>query len=926
MKTRSLSIARFVLVSLLLGTSRLRGGEIDQVQQRFDRPPLDARIMVRWWWFGPAVTKAGILREVERMKEGGIGGFEVQPTYPLALDDEQAGIRNVKFMSPEFLDLLAFTAQKAHELGLRMDLTLGSGWPYGGPQFSAAEAAGRLRASIVRIESGQRTVAAPALRQGQKLIAAFIGPMPSVAPGGNPFQEVPIRDQRAQLPVDLGGATRLTIFIAGQTGMKVKRPAYGAEGFVIDHYSPTVVDKFIRQIAEPEVRACGAYPPYAVFCDSLEVVGEDWTVDFLDEFQKRRGYDLRPYLPALFNNIGPKTAEIRHDWGRTLTELFNDYFVRDLEKWAKSKGTRFRIQAYGTPPAALYSYAAADLPEGEGTNWNAFRETRWAASASHLLGRPITSSETWTWLHSPVFRASPLDMKVEADRHVLQGVNQFIGHGWPYTPPGVAYPGWRFYASAVFDDKNPWWIVMPDVAKYLQRVSSLMREGRPANDVALYLADSDAWASFSPGRVAMNSAVSACLGREIIPQILASGHNFDFFDDGLLALRGKVEGGALAFGDLKFKVVVLAGVERIPPATLHTLEAFARGGGILIATRSIPSRAPGFLATPEEQKTVHDISERLFKLPGGLGIFLASESGFGEALAKRLPPDVALRPAAPEVGVVHRKTGDADIYFLANTGNRGKNVKATFRAAGVQAEQWDPMTGRVAAETAESAADGTSLKIDLPPYGSQILVLAKRSLPSPRKSMPTGELPPAIDFSNGWNVSFGTTARPVTMDKLRWWTENEDTRYFSGVATYTKNVMVPPSMLEDGLIARIQFGPTKPVDEDARRTRLQAWLDAPVREAAVVYVNGKRAGSAWCPPYSVEVSGLLHPGDNDVRIEVANLAVNYMADFKRHPLPDYEALIARFGNRFQPQDMDQIRSVPAGLIGPIRLIATRAGE
>ena len=608
-----------------------------------------------------------------------------------------------------------------------MDLTLGSGWPYGGPQFSASEAAGRIKTQTVSIQKGQKSVRVPAARGGQKVIAAFIGPLKNVPAGGNPYKEVPISEGAAQLPADLGGATQITFYLAGQTGMQVKRPAYGAEGNVLDHYSPAVVAKFIKQIAEPEVRACGANPPYAVFCDSLEVGGEDWTPNFLDEFQKRRGYDLRPYLPALFNNVGPKTVEIRHDWGKTITEIFNDYFVRDLEKWAKANGTRFRIQAYGTPPANLTSYASADLPKGEGHVWNAFQETRWASSASHLLGRPVSSSETFTWLHSPVFRASPLDMKAEADQHVLQGVNQIIGHGWPYTPPGVAYPGWRFYASAVFDDKNPWWIVMPDVQKYLQRVCTAMREGQPANDVALYLADDDAWASFVPGKVAMNAAVSSRLGREIVPHILASGYNLDFFDDGLLDLRGKVEGGTLAFGDLKYKVVVLAGVERIPPSTMRKLEEFAQGGGIVIATRRIPSVAPGFMATAEDQKAVQEIAQRLFKAPGAPGLFLESESGFGTALARRLPPDVKLEPAAPEVGFVHRKTAAADIYFLANTGNTPKHVKATFRVKEVPVERWDPLTGRAATETAELTADGTSIALELEPYGSQIFALTNRT-------------------------------------------------------------------------------------------------------------------------------------------------------------------------------------------------------
>jgi len=116
----------------------------------------------------------------------------------------------------------------------------------------------------------------------------------------------------------------------------------------------------------------------------------------------------------------------------------------------------------------LATNAHVDLPEGEGVQWKSLSSTRWASSASHIYDRPITSSETWTWLHSPSFRATPLDMKAEADLHVLQGVNQLIGHGWPYTAEGVEYPGWRFYAAAVFNDRNPWWTVMPDVAAYLQ--------------------------------------------------------------------------------------------------------------------------------------------------------------------------------------------------------------------------------------------------------------------------------------------------------------------------------------------------------------------------------------------------------------------------------------------------------------------------
>src|SRR5438132_14192949 len=123
--------------------SSTQSSGIDQLQRAFAAPPDDARIMMRWWWFGPAVTKPELEREMRLMKEGGIGGFEIQPVYPLALEG------NFRYLSPEFLDDLKFTGQKARELGLRMDLTLGSGWPFGGPHIRVELAAPRLRVQDV---------------------------------------------------------------------------------------------------------------------------------------------------------------------------------------------------------------------------------------------------------------------------------------------------------------------------------------------------------------------------------------------------------------------------------------------------------------------------------------------------------------------------------------------------------------------------------------------------------------------------------------------------------------------------------------------------------------------------------------------------------------------------------------------------------
>src|SRR5574337_342221 len=141
--------------------------------ESFVKPPDDSRIMMRWWWFGPAVSNEELEREMLAMKEAGIGGFEIQPVYPLELDDPARGIRNLPYLSDAFLDALRFVNQKAHETGMRLDLTLSSGWPYGGSNVPITQAAGMLRVASVPVRDGDDSVAAPRLEAGESLISAW---------------------------------------------------------------------------------------------------------------------------------------------------------------------------------------------------------------------------------------------------------------------------------------------------------------------------------------------------------------------------------------------------------------------------------------------------------------------------------------------------------------------------------------------------------------------------------------------------------------------------------------------------------------------------------------------------------------------------------------------------------------------------------
>ena len=827
-----------------------------ELRRSFERPPDDARMMVRWWWFGPSVTHQELERELRQMKAAGIGGFEVQPTYALELDDPSKGIRNLPFMSAEFLEALRFTGEKAKELGLRFDLTLGSGWPFGGPHIAPELAAHRLR--VVR-------GAAFNLREGEKIVAAFDDAGVQVSDTGPPFNA--------------------TYFISTFTRQMVKRAAVGAEGPVLNHYDTAALEAHLKAVGEPLLKAVSKTPPQAIFSDSLEVYNADWTPDFLNEFQRRRGYDLTPHLLALVGETSPANAAIRHDWGQTLSELCEEHYLLPMTKWAADHGVKFRSQTYGTPPVTLSSQRLVDLPEGEGPQWRQFSTTRWASSANHLYGRNVTSSETWTWLHSPVFGATPLDMKAEADLHFLQGVNQLVAHGWPYTPPGVPEPGWRFYAAAVFNPHNPWWIVMPEIATYMQRVSWILRQGEPVKDVAVYLPTHDAFAGFTPGKASVNEAVPGLIGPELVPAILDAGYNFDFTDDRAIAELG-----------IAYKVLVVANAERVPLATMEKIAEFAAKGGNVLFTGRVPSLGPGFKDDGDTPK-VRALAARFQTTPIGQ---------LGAALHAAVPADFTL-PA--EVGAIHRKLPFADVYFVANTSNVTVHARAAFRVQGMQASSWDPSTGKISR---------ASMDLELAPYESRVLVFAKEAAPAaaPR---PASSIP-ALDMSADWRVTFPGAAA-VTMASLRSWNEEEARKFYSGTATYERTVTAPAAMLRKGRRVFLNFGEGSVVDPAAEYrapSGMRAWLESPVREAAQVFVNGKPAGAVWKAPFEVEVTGLLKSGENPIRVVVGNLALNVVA---KGPLPDYKELIARYGDKFQPQDMAQVRSLPSGLLGRITLIA-----
>jgi hypothetical protein len=890
---------------------------VEALRAGFLNPPDAARPMVRWWWFGAAVEKPEIARELAQMKADGIGGAELAFVYPEVLDDPAKGLVNYPFLSPPMLDAVKFAQAEGQRLGLRIDVTLCSGWPYGGPATTLANAATRLKTVEVAVAPGATTVATPKLADGESVLSAALvegTPTPAAVRRG-PEPVIEWKAETAQAFTSGGtfaaaATPRVALFfVQSHTRQQVKRAAVGAEGYVLDPFSQDAVATHLKAVGEPLVNAFGATPPYAIFSDSLEAYGADWTPLLPEEFKKRRGYDLIPHLPELLAGGSPAADKVRHDYGVTLTELVNENYLTQIDDWAKAHGTKFRSQTYGEPAVDFSSQNLVGLAEGEGPQWRAFSTLRWATSANHVFGHNVTSGETFTWLHSPVFRATPLDMKAEADIDFIMGENQLIFHGWPYSAPQADYPGWSLYAAAVFNDHNPWHPVMPAVTKYIQRVSWLLRQGEPANQVAVLLPTDDAWANFSPMHVTVTGAMQKLIAPELMSAILSAGYNVDYIDAKALV---KVGVGT-------HQVLVIPPTDRIPLATVKAINAWIAKGGKATMVGRVP--------TMDDQG--NPLSVKLSeKIP-----VVGDAASLERELPDAVTPDLQLKDADENtknaIGFVRRKMPNADVYFVTNTSNRTIDTTVSFSTKHAGGETWDADSGTV------RGAQAAEQKLRLAPYGSSVFVFPDGA---PHVDGLSGPNSPSVraDLTNDWSVNFVSTGQTVKEAKLIDWTAGQETLHYSGEAVYSRNFTFDGEA-QGQVFLSIEGGTALPgapnsLPEHAALgadglpnplvTRpgpgMHAYFDPPVKEAALVYINGQEAGALWHPPYRLDVTKLLKPGVNHIEIHVYNTALNAWSGMAPH---DYKPLVEKYGDRFQMQDLDKVKPVSSGILGTIKLVS-----
>ncbi len=897
----------------------------------------ECRPWTRWWWPGSAVTEVELARHLQLFQQAGLGGVEISPIYGVAGQDELS----IPFLSAAWIRMLRYTVRHARRLGLDVDMITGSGWPFGGSWVATEDAAARFLWTTYALDEGG-SIQEPISYAGEP--HATLQALLAFSADGQVLDVRRQVDARRNLRWSApAGQWRVYALFQAGTGQQVKRAAPGSEGHVLDHFSRRALARYLvpfdqafASLSEDERVRC-------LFNDSYEVYEANWTTDLLGEFERRRGYDLRRYLPAL---CGQDAAElvrrVRSDYRQTIGDLLLEAFVEPWTAWAHQYGARTRNQAHGSPGNLLDLYAAADIPETEtfGPDWLRLAGLapmpgtpprqggradvligKLASSAAHVAGKRLCSSESFTWLdeHGKVSLA---EMKAELDVAFVMGINHVFFHGTPYSPAEADWPGWMFYATTHVAPTNPIWRDLAALNGYITRCQSFLQQGEPDNELLVYLPIFDLWAGDHGAEHQLHflSVHAEHWLDENLPAFSATarwlwdhGYSFDFVSDRLLEQAVDVVGQQLRARGGTYRALLLAGCTVIPPRTMERIVELARAGATVLLVGELPSDVPGLALLAERRAQLNSVLLELGSLAAnGSGVSqIALDSGRllrGREIAALLDAAGIHRETVVDAGieVIRRRDEHGYLYFMANLGAQPLDDWVSLPVLAASVSLFDPAGERYGvARIGERDSNHTQVYLQLEPGASIVLRTHMELVDGPmwHYLAPAGR---PVQIAGTWRVEFidggPTLPRPIEVAELSSWTEwagdREALRAFSGTARYS-----------------IWFD--KPAAGEAWALELGT-----VCHSARVRLNGQDLGTVYARPYRIDLpDDTLTEGRNRLEIDVTNLMANRMADLDRRKVQWRTFFFVDI--RYQPFDASGWEPLPSGLLGPVQLVPLR---
>jgi hypothetical protein len=628
-----------------------------------------------------------------------------------------------------------------------------------------------------------------------------------------------------------------------------------------------------------------------VITDSWEAGQANWTEAMPAEFARRRGYDLTPWLPALTGRVvddAARTERFLWDYRRTLADLLTEHHFEEIARVLHGEGLTYAAEAPGvdlpTTADGLQAKGRADLPMGEFWVYAQDKpppaahlaDIREAASAAHVYGKPLVGAEALTTMGEEPWRTGPWQAKPIVDRYMAEGVNHFVLHTSAHQPFLDRRPGMTLRQYGQHLSRNETWAEgeMRAWTDYLSRSAWMLRQGRPGADIAYF---------YGEGAAAGLPLLEG--GKASLPP----GYDFDYLDAESLIQRLSVAGGRLILpSGVSYRALVLPRrIDRLSLPVLRKLDALAAAGALVIGERPVgsPSLSGGMAADAEWR----GLADRLWGggrvRSGEVGQILA---GAGIAPAVRSPSDSLVW--------TRRVLDDGELFFVANTSGKRVEADLDFRVAGKAPEIWRADTG--AAAPAGYAIEGSRTRVPLALGPSDaVFVVFRQPAKTASRPAPVRTTTTLARIDGPWTVRFAPgldAPASITLDALGSWTEQPDpgVRYFSGAATYEKTLTVPRAWLGSGARLSLDLGE--------------------VREFATVTLNGKVLPVLWKPPFAVDVTDQIKPGENRLEVRVVNFWANRMIGDLQPGARKYTFA------PIQPFEPSSPLS-PSGLLGPVTL-------
>ena len=845
----------------------------------------EARPWVWWFWLGNAVTEDLIDKHMDAYAKAGYGGVVIIATYGVeGYEDKQ-----LTYRSDEWYNMVNHTLKNAKRLNMKVDLALSSAWPFGGKQVVKQDGAKFLKRSLSFESNGIIDKFLIDDKDNEYIIAV------SAFSDDGEYRDLTSHvSASGKLKISLPkGKWRIETVMGGYTNQHVKRSSPGGEGLVLDNFDRDALRNYLKDFEKDLIRMKGIR---AVFNDSYEVYGADYTTTFISEFEKRRGYSPKPYLSLLFDKQqGDLHERFLCDYRATMADLILDNFTKEWTHWSNENLLLTMEQAHGSPSNVLDMYAAADIPQCESFGPSCFNidkvrvdeDTRrvpykrpdvlhmkFASSGANLMGNRLVSSETATWLTNH-FRTALSQVKPEVDKLFVAGINHIHLISSTNTPLDSEYPGWVFYPAPDFGPRSSLMDYMPDFSLYVSRVQNVLQQSENDNDILLYYPVSDYFSETKEdlGVLTMMDHLTtkwgfdwpfAVTGRNLKD----AGYQFDYVSDKLLQGMTVDNGMIKSQGGHLYKAVVIPACKRIPIETMTKLLQLAKSGVSVIFDSSMPLDVPGLHKVSERLLILNNLRETMRSVPQ---VFITED--VDSILQKLEIPKVGFTTVG--LDFIRKSYKGGKIYFVANQDSRFNYGNIMLDAKYKNLTAYNPLTGDFYKLSAtEREGRNCEIRIQLLP-GESIIIFADNRI---QKAEAYNEyIGKKYQLKGEWTISFGeekNSPATLTTTKLRSWTELGDSThcYYNGVGCY-KLAFDLPKGLENSTKLRLKF--------------------SDVRDMAEVFINGKSIGRTWCVPYLLDFDAkLLKRKNNKIEIKVKNIATNKIIGMDRHHIKWKECYIS----------------------------------